>query len=179
MGYERDNPQKVTGGSLQVVGVEITRPNDTTPYTAKDVIADNTAGLRVLTFDAMALAAGGAGTITKARLMTDKKDYTGRVRLHLYHTAPTAIADNSPFLLLYANKANRIGQIDFPACASEDSSNSTAASALITPGFGGLPLDFKCAAGDDALYGILEDLDGKTPAAQQKFYVELTAQAYR
>jgi len=167
------------GGNLRSASHEYTRPANTTAYAAKDVIADSTASPVVMTFSNIARVAGGGGYITKARLLTDQKTNTARFRLHLYHTAPTAINDNDPMLLLYANKADRIGFIDFPACSTEDATNSTAANAFATPNVSGcnLPLEFTSSGGRN-LYGILETLDAFTPASGQKVYVELSADCY-
>jgi hypothetical protein len=163
------------GGNGSYVGVEFTRPADTTAYAALDAVSDSTSAPTVLTFANLARVNGGSGYITKARLFTDQKTNVARFRLHLFHTAPTAINDNSPYTLLYANRANRIGHIDFPACATEDPTNSTAASARVVPDGVSLPLAFKCADGAKTIYGLLETLDAFTPASGQKFWIELTA----
>lgn len=159
-------------------GVELIRPADTTAYTAKDTISDSTSSPTVLTFANFARINQGSGLIVRARLMTDQKTNTAQYRLHLFHTAPTAIADNSPYLLLYANAANRIGQIDFGAMATEDASNSTSAATMrpSSDGSYGTPnLWFQADPGSRAIYGILETLSGFTPASGQKFYIELSA----
>lgn len=172
-----DHPLASAGITVRV-GVELTRPANTDAYTAKDVVSNSTSAPAVLTFANFARANGGSGIIVRARLMTDKKDCTASFRLHLFHTAPTAINDNSPYLLLYANAANRIGMIDFPALATEDPTNSTAASSMrpSSDGAYGAPnLWFEADAGSRALYGILEATSAFTPASGQKFYVELAA----
>ena len=164
--------------NVSKVGVELTRPADTTAYTAKDVVCGSTGSPSVLTFADFARVNQGSGIIIRARLMTDQKTCTAGFRLHLFHTAPTPIADNSPYLLLYANAANRIGMIDFPAMTSEDSTNSTAASTMrpSSDGSYGTPnLWYQAAAASRAIYGILETTSAFTPASGQKFYLELAA----
>jgi hypothetical protein len=161
-----------TENPMVTVGVEITRPADATPHAALDVVADTTTGLRAMTFTNMATIVGGNGIITKVRVMTDQKACVARFRLHLFDTLPTAIADNSPYLLLYANKTTAESYIDMPAMATEDSSNSTAA--VSTNYYTRLP--YVCAAADRNLYGILETLDIFTPAISQLIYVQLTAE---
>lgn len=160
------------------VGVEFTRPSDTTAYAAKDVVCNSTSSPTVITFADFARVNAGSGIIVRARLFTDKKDVTAQFRLHLFHTAPTAINDNAPYTLLYANAANRIGQLDFPAMATEDATNSTSSAAMrpAADGSAGPPnLWFQAASGSRAIYGVLETLTGFTPASGQKFYVELAA----
>lgn len=127
---------------------------------------------RLLVFDEVALGAGLGGYIVKAQLATDLKTYTGRVRLHLFNAPVAAILDNSPYLTLYASFANRIGTIDFPACATEDSTNSTQATAEVVIGESKLPKGFTVGA-QKKLFGMMEDLDAKTPASGQKFTVKL------
>lgn len=173
--YGADNPFTYRNNGV-VVGVELTRPSDTTAYSAKDVISNSTSAPTVLAFANFARSNQGTGLITRARLMTDKKDVTASMRLHLFHTAPAAIADNSPYLMLYANAANRIGMIDFPALATEDATNSTAAAAMrpSSDGIWTMPnLWFQTASGSRAIYGVLETLSAFTPASAQKFFVEL------
>jgi len=172
-----DIPVPVSGATVKV-GVELTRPADTTAYTAKDVVADSTSAPTVITFSNFARVNAGSGIIVRARLMTDQKTCTSGFRLHLFHTAPTAINDNSPYSLLYANAANRIGQIDFAAMSSEDPTNSTAAASMrpsADGAYGAPNLWFQSAAASRALYGILETTSGFAPASGQKFYVELAA----
>ena len=168
----------VVGSNTVRVGVEFTRPANTDAYIAKDVVSNSTSAPTVLTFANFARVNGGSGIIVRARLMTDKKDVTATFRLHLFHTAPTAINDNSPYLLLYSNAANRIGMIDFPAMASEDPTNSTA-SATMRPSsdavMGTPNLWFSSDPGSRSIFGILETTAAFTPASGQKFYVELAA----
>ncbi len=168
----------IVGSATTVVGVELTRPADTTAYIAKDVVSDSTSAPTVLTFANFARVNAGSGIIVRARLMTDQKTNTAQFRLHLFHTAPTATNDNSPYLLLYSNAANRIGMIDFPAMTSEDSTNSTAAATMrpSSDGAYGPPnLWYQAAAASRAIYGVLEAVTAFTPASGQKFYIELAA----
>jgi hypothetical protein len=79
--------------------------------------------------------------------------------------------------LLYADVAKCVGSIKFPALSTEGT-GSTAASAMrpSPDGAYSVPwLEYKCAAADTALYGILTTLDGVTPVSAQNFYIELGA----
>lgn len=157
-------------GFLAQVEAEFARPADTNAYAALDAVSNSVGAPAVLTFPGAVRVAAGSGYITKARLMTDLKTATARLRLHLFIAAPAAIADNAPYTLLYSNRANRIGRIDFPALATEDPANSTAAAAQVAD----VRLPFKLAAGVD-LFGMLETLDAiAAPASAQNFYVQLT-----
>jgi hypothetical protein len=161
--------------STKNVEVEFARPSDTTAYTAKDVVG-NTGVAAVITFADAARVNGGAGNIVKGRLFTNSATaMLGAVlRLHLYKESPTAIADNAPFTLLYANRSKRIGYIDFPALATEGT-GSDASSALWVD----IPLNFTTAASDTNLYGVLEVVTvGAAPASAQNFTVALNIEQY-
>ena len=74
---------------------------------------------------------------------------------------------------LYANAANKIGAIDFPALTTADATASTAASSYAVD----LRLPFTCAEASRTLYGILVTVGAFTPDSQQQFTVSLAAQA--
>ena len=157
------------GGSTLASSATFSRPADTTAYLARDTISNSTSAPTILTFTNIARVSGGSGYLTKFRLMTNQSTNTSRFRLHLFHTAPTAINDNSPYTLLFANAGNRIGQIDFPAMSTEGTGSTASASlnmidrlAFVLPG--------------TSVFGILETLDAFTPASAQNFYLELTAE---
>ena len=144
------------------------RPVDTAAYIALDTIGNSTNAATIVS------VAGGSpypseyGYIVKGQLETDQKTCTARIRVHLFNAAPTIIQDNSPYLKLFANAGTRIGTIDFPALATEDPTNSTGATAILTPGTGNLPLPFTLGA-DSTFYTLFETLDAFTPASAQNF----------
>ena len=131
------------GGQIEVATATITRPADTTAYTAKDAVSNSTSAPAALTFTGLARLAGGSGYIVKARLMTSQAACTAAFKLHLFNATPTPINDNAAYTLLYANAASRIGTIEFGACQTEGA-GSTAANATLAPGSGNVPLAFKC-----------------------------------
>lgn len=157
------------GGFSLASSATFTRPADTTAYLARDTVSNSTSAPVVLTFANIARVSGGSGILTKIRLMTDQSTNTARFRLHLFHTAPTAINDNSPYTMLFANAGNRIGQIDLPAMSTEGTGSTASASINITD-----RLPFVLPTGT-SIFGILETLDAFTPASAQNFYLELTA----
>jgi hypothetical protein len=156
------------------VAVELTLPANAsgTPYTAKDVLANADSGATLLSFASLGRTLGGSGKIIKVRGITDQKTFTGRIRLHLFHTAPTVVQNNTPYPVLYANANYRIGEIDLPAFSAEDASTSTAAKAHNI--WDELP--FILAAGDGSIYCIPEVLDAFTAADSQKFTFEITVE---
>lgn len=165
------NPLPVAGRTVRNAAT-FARPADTTAYAALDTVSTSTSAPVVITFSSMARINAGSGYITKARIMTDQKTNTARYRLHLFHTAPTLTNDNAAFPLLWADRANRVGKIDFGAMTTEDATNSTCAESLNEA----VRLSFTCEAANTALYGILETLDAFTPASGQNFYISLTSE---
>lgn len=153
------------------VGVELTRPSNATAYATLDAISDSTSAPTVVyTFTNLSRTNGKGGYIVKAQLATDLKTCTARFRLHLFDTAPTAINDNDPYLSLYANKATRLGTIDFPATATEDATNSTQATSQVTD----IRMKYLPTTSSRTIYGLLETLDAFTPASGQKIYIKLS-----
>jgi len=159
------------GGKGSVVAVTLTRPNDTNAYAAKDAVSDSTGSPTVLTFTNVARVNAGTGYIVKGRLLTDQSTNVARFRLHLFNVSPTAINDNAAYTLLWANRAGRLGYIDFDACQTEGTGSDCASSLNDT-----VRLHFAAAAAFRTLYGLLETLDAFTPAAEQNLYIELSAE---
>jgi hypothetical protein len=90
-------------------------------------------------------------------------------RLILYsHNIVTPINDNSPFPMLFANRATRVGYIDFTHSAGGTGSDST--SALST--FVNLP--FVCNAAHTSLWGILTVTSAYTPTSAEQHYIDLS-----
>jgi hypothetical protein len=161
---------QATGVIVSVSG-EFTRPNDTTPYNAGDVVSNSASATTPLNMQNCASANGRSGYITGARLITDKKSITPRFRVHIYNANnPTVAADNAQMDIRYADISKRIGSFDLPAMTTgADSTNSTSSQSQDL----GLRIPFVCAANDNDLYAILEPLDGFTPAANEKFTLVL------
>jgi hypothetical protein len=153
-------------GDVVHTKASFTRPNDTNAYIALDVVSNSTSAPTVLTFSVPASTL--EGYITYAKLETSNKALVARFRLHLFSDTVTAINDNSPMLLLYANRDKRIGYIDFPAQFTEDSTNSTGSIAIVSDA----RVTFNNLTGAN-IYGILETLDAYTPVAETTYDVQL------
>ena len=143
------------------------RPADTTPYAAQDAVSNSTSAPTLVQFSGAARANGGSGLVLSARHLktgTALANY----RLHLYRSnAVSAVNDNAPFPLLFANRGNRIGFVDFNHATGGTGSDSTNA---LTP-FVNLP--FVCDAGTSSLFGILTTLSSYTPASGEQHFIEL------
>jgi hypothetical protein len=155
------------GGNHSVVSTTFARPADTTAYAALDTMSNSTSAPAVLTFTNVARISGGTGYVVKVRAYTDLSTFTARIRLNLFNAAPTAINDNSPFALLYANRAAAIGYIDLPSFATEGTGSDSARSVSAD-----VRLEY-ATSGSRNLYAIPEVLDAATPASGQNLYFEL------
>lgn len=157
----------VNATGLQVITTaSFTRPADTIGYAAQDVVSNSTSAPTLLTFAGAGRANGGSGLVLSARHLKSSTTLAS-YRLHLYRVAPTAINDNAQFTLLYANRANRVGFIDFSHATGGSGSDST--SALST--FVNLP--FVCDAASVSLFGILVASAAYTPTSGEQHFIEL------
>lgn len=158
------------GGRTVVVSASFTRPANTTAYAAKDVVSNSTSSPVVITFSNVSRISGGSGYITKVRLMTDQSTNVAAFRLHLFNTSPTAINDNDPFTLLWANRSSRVGYVDFDNMTTEGTGSDSATT---------LNKDIRLAfsaSGSRDIFGILETNSVFTPASGQNFFIELTVE---
>lgn len=148
----------VGGGTPGVsVSATQTRPNNTTGYSALDVVGTDAA--TNLAFENI-LTAGAAFIITGAKLRIDINAIPSGMlgfRLHLYNAAPTAITDNAAYNLPSGDRAKYLGYLDF--LVMEDMGDTLWAQATNT-------LSGKLAAESTTLYGILQTIGAYTPAAQ-------------
>lgn len=160
------NLKNITNNNIIAsVSTEITRPSNTTLYTAKDVIGTSPA--TYITFSNCASSTGGSGSIIQLTLETNDVAFTdSTIRLHIYSDTPTAIADNEPFVKLYADKGKYVGYVDFLML---EETTATGEAGFATKD--NIVLDYICT--DTSLYGILESIDGVTPASAQKFYIKM------
>jgi hypothetical protein len=94
--------------------VSVTRPNNTDAYTANDVLGTDPAS--VIQFTNIAPEGGGTIVLLYASMRIDAGSSTqGQTRLHLYSSAPTAIADNAAFNLPAGDRDKYLGFITLSA----------------------------------------------------------------
>lgn len=150
------------------ISTEFTRPADTSAYGVSDVVSNSTTAASLLTFENAVLSMGGSAYLIKASLFTDQATCVAEMRLHLFSPTVTAVSDNEPFPLLYANKLKHLGYVDFAALAQEGV-GSTAAQSF----WSGYPILYICDSTTTNMYGILETKTAFTPASEQKFTIVL------
>jgi len=159
------------GGHLSSTAVELTRPADTTAYTAGDVVSNSTVSTTLLTLANAARVSAGSGYIVGCRLVTDKKSITPRFRVHLFNANnPTVAADNAAMRSHYTDASKRLGYFDLAAMTTAtDTGNSDESRTLDMT----LRIPFVCAGGTTSLFALLETLDAFTPNSGQKFTLTL------
>jgi hypothetical protein len=156
--------------------VTITRPANTTAYTAGDVygVADVSvaanAGSAIHEFT-NAGPAGGSIWVTAA----DLKVYLDAVpasmtsyRLDLYDASPTAILDNAAFSLVAGDRTKHLGYIDLGSPVDRG------ATLAVQTDVGKA---FKLATGSTSLFGLITTNGGYTPASAEVLKVRLDAVA--
>lgn len=135
----------------------ITRPDNTTAYTALDVVGKSVAAN--LIFE-NAGPSGGQVIINSISLRVDVAALPatmGTFRLHLYNAAPTAIADNAAFNLIAADRAKYLGYVDIPTPTDIGDtlwSESNSLGKIV-----------KLATNSTTLYGVLQTIAAYDPTA--------------
>ena len=136
----------------------ITRPSNTTAYTAGDVVGD-TGGSAIIALSSIGPSGGYVLIQSVSLIFSDTAVISGMgsFRLHLYSASPTAIADNAVFDLVSGDRANYMGYVDLAAPVDFGSSLYTQAD---YPG-----RMVKLASASTTLYAELETKGAYTPAS--------------
>jgi hypothetical protein len=119
-----DNSSSLTvDGKAYRTTATITRPSNTTAYTAGDVVGD-TGGSAIISLTAAGPTSGFVIIQSISLVFSDSvvPSGMGAFRLHLYSASPTAIADNAAFDLVSGDRATYMGFIDLPTPADFGSS---------------------------------------------------------
>lgn len=156
------------GGISTTVSATFTRPADTTPYTAGDMVANSaTAGSVTKMSFSVARATGLGALIRGATLRKSGTSATNAYfRLWLFKTDPTvdaASGDNLAFLT--NNSANVIGAIDFVV-------DMACSDGVVGRGVPRVGSEIVCTT--DTVYGLLQALAGYTPANAEVFAIDLS-----
>jgi hypothetical protein len=149
--------------------VSVTRPSDTTAYTAGDAMGD-TSGSAIMSFD-LGCPTGAQVLITDINLrwnVTALPSGASTFRLHLYNASPDAIADNAAWDLSSAgDRGKYLGYVDL--ITPQD-----LGSTLYSPNSNVNKL-VKLAADSQIVYGVLQTVGAYTPASAAVHVVEVGA----
>lgn len=161
-----NNGSLTVDGKAYRVTTTITRPSNTTAYTAGDVVGD-TNGSAILTFTGAGPSAGFVIVQSVSLVFSDSAvpSGMGAFRLHLYSETPTAIADNAPFDLASGERATYMGYIDLSTPLDFGSSLYTQ---IDYPG-----RLIKLATASTTLFAELETRGAYTPVSASTIQVRL------
>jgi len=152
----------------KVAQATVTRPSDTTQYTAGDVVADSTSAAVILEFGDVAKFPGWGGIINAATLVDSvaaatKPDFD----LYLFHTTVVMENDNAAWDPSDTEATYLIGIISFLGSNFE----TMGANGAIQVQNIGLP--YQTLGGGTKIYGILVARNAYTPASAEVFTVKL------
>lgn len=142
------------------------RPNDTTPYTANDVVGESPA--TIMTFADVSPIAGSDFIIVGVDLEVDVISIPSGMSgflLHLYDRQPTAIADNSPFNLPSADRSKYLGYIEI------DTPKDLGDTLYIC--MNNVNFKRKLYSNSKNIYGMLQTIGAYTPTANASKTVKL------
>lgn len=148
-----------------IVSTTITRPSNATAYLANDVISTKAGS--VLTFSNATKLSGSKIIVINANIMINVDAVPSGMdefRLHLYSSAPTAIADNEAFNLPEDDRSKYLGFVtistanDFGDTVYVQSVNTNKIVNLVDT---------------TDIYGILETVDAFTPSSGDVFTVSM------
>lgn len=161
-------PLQVSGGGLWVkplarvvtVQTDVTRPADTTAYTAGDALSDSTSAPTSggFTFSGAARVSGGSGIIMDA-CIASSNDPATRIagEIWIFNTSVTNINDNAAFAVSDTEIKTCIGVIPF---ALMDAGNNGYAHAI------GLNMAFTCVGSADLRF-LVRVRNAYTPASAE------------
>jgi hypothetical protein len=167
----------------RVVRDSITRPADTTAYSAGDVISEATtndhytfgaAGTSALNDTKLARAEVGTGTINKATLYSSANQATKLdAELWLFTSDITEVADNSAFAPSDAEVLTLVDIISFPTTGWKIGNATAGAGGNAVCVVVNIDRPYKTGT-SGILYGQLVARNGYTPVSGEVFTVDLT-----
>lgn len=156
---------EVVSGAAYRAEVTITRPSNTTAYTAGDVIGIADAGTPANAGSAIhELAnigpAGGTILLQAVDLMVYVSSIPSGMTsftMHIYDSSPTAILDNAAFDLVAGDRAKHVLEVSVGSPADKGATLNVRAPNLSEP--------IKLASGSTSLYFVLVTNGGYTPSS--------------
>lgn len=152
------------GGESSVI---FYRPNDTTAYSANDAIAAN--GASHVVFSGL-LNEGADIYITNASLLFESASVPagmGSFRLHLYNQTPSGTVDNAAFTMASGDATKYKGYIEIVSPATVGGNYIYRRNETVN-------VQVALASGESSLYGVLQTLNGWTPAANSQIKLSIS-----
>lgn len=163
MNVSSTNPVNVTSNSATVSDSQ-TRPDNTTAYTAGDVVGTDAA--TNLEFANVNSVSGGTVIITGVGIMFDVNAVPSGMssfRLHIYTSEPTAIADNTAYNLPSADRDKYAGWIDIDVLTDIGDTIFARMNNV----------NFQVTPSARTLYGLVETRGAYTPSAETAMSVSM------
>lgn len=151
-----------TYGAAGTATTTITRPADTTAYTANDAFADSTSAPTTggFTLSGMCRASGGSGVLTDATFIYSTSVAVAGI-IYLYDSAPTAQNDNAAWSVSDSDQLKLVGTIPFATVA--DGANAV-------HNVQNLNMGYTCVGSANLRY-MVKITTGYTPAASDTLTV--------
>lgn len=151
--------------------VDLYSDDGVTPIAGNGAYTSGGTAAVLLRFRNIARVNGGSGRITGARIVLNSA-VTGlaQFRLYLYSVVPSATLDNAQLPLLWANRANRIGHVDFSLNTEGTGSDS------VSDFQPSVNIEYVCGASSKDLYGVLVAKALYVPTSGELGYVELRSE---
>lgn len=152
------------GGESSVI---FDRPDDTTAYSANDAIAAS--GESYVAFGGL-LNEGADVYITNASLQLEGASVPagmGSFRLHLYNEVPSGTADNAAYTMASGDAAKYKGYIELTSPVAVGGSYIYRRNETVN-------VQVALASGESSLYGVLQTLNGWTPAASSEVKLSIS-----
>ena len=171
-------PVETGGGRFQsgrvtrIVEAQFTRPDDTTQYSANDIVSDSTAVGHPLLFADCARFDGGGGLLQSALMFVSTDAATNpNFDLVLFDTsALTIAADNAAGTVTDAQAYRCVAVITFNGTAT---ANTSTVGGNLVIGATNIGQRFRCADGSRDLWGLVIDRGGYTPPALEIYRFKL------
>lgn len=145
--------------------VQFTRPDNTTAYTALDVVGSATSSIHEFT---QVGPRGGDLIVFAAELMINLAAVPSGMagfRLHMYSSSPTAILDNAAFNLVSGDRDAYMGYAEFGT--PEDLGSTLFSQARF------VYAEAQLASGVTSIWGQLQTIGAYTPTALEGYRVRL------
>ena len=144
-----------------------TRPNDTTAYTAGDLVANNATAGSVVAMSWIVRRDAQAYNLAGVRLRKSGNTATNAsFRLHFYTAVPT-VANGDNGALAATQTANYVGNVSVTLIGGNDGASNVA---MASPA---LPFVLTPVSGVRTIYGLIEATGAYTPAAQEVFSTQI------
>lgn len=154
----------------RTISASVTRPANTTAYSAGQVLANSTTAGTVVTFAQATKDTNGQAVINEAICIDEANQATKPdLELWLFDTAPAAENDAAAFAPTSADLENLVAVIAFPVASFKVANAGSGVSGNVVCDQQNLGIPINTKTGLNALYGIVVVRNAYTPISAEKF----------